>query len=471
MRTRRASDLRQAILSSIPRDPWQLDEPEPHYVYVPKAHIRALDPDNMLVVGGRGTGKSFWWNALLSEAARSVVIPIVPALARTRLVTLPGWSPDNRPDLPEFPDKDTIAQIRTSGVPARTLWRTVFLAQVAPDFFHEDSTWSGKVEWMTENPEVVARALREQDAAYIARGEKALVLFDALDRTADDWSEIRELTRGLLQLVLDLRGTRALRAKAFVRSDMLEDSVLTAFPDASKVLSGKVELSWSRLDLYALLWQYMGNAPEGAEQFRGLFPGWTQDASVHRMPELLRSEELIQRSVFAAIAGEAMGASKKRGVPYTWIHTHLADAHGIVTPRSFLTALRTAAEKATSFDTLDVKSIHAGVQQASQIRVDELVREDYPWTQDAMEALEGLQVPCDASELEDRWASRDVPAKLSDRKDGRTTRHDLSKLDGLRGALVDIGVLEPRPDGRFNIPDVYRVGFRMKRKGGVKAVF
>jgi hypothetical protein len=465
MRVRRAFDLRQAILSSIPKDPFQLDEPDPRYVYVPKAHIRALDPDNMLVVGGRGTGKSFWWNALLSEAARSVVTPMVPALGRTRLVVLPGWSPDNRP---EFPDKDTIAPIRASGVPARSIWRTVFLAQVAPDFFAEDSTWSDKVAWVTENPELVARALREQDAAYVARGEKALVLFDALDRTADDWGEIRELTRGLLQLVLDLRGTRALRAKAFVRSDMLEDSVLTAFPDASKVLSGKVELSWSRSDLYALLWQYMGNAPKSAEEFRGLYPGWTQDASVHRMPEALRDGEPAQRRVFAAIAGEAMGSSKKRGVPYTWIHTHLADAHGVVTPRSFLTALRTAAEQATYSGTLDVRSIHAGVQKASQIRVAELVGEDYPWTQDAMEALEGLQVPCNASDLEERWASKEVPEKLSDRKDGRTTRHDLSRLDGLRAALVDIGVLEPRSDGRFNIPDVYRVGFRMKRKGGVK---
>jgi hypothetical protein len=467
MNPRRYLGLRPAILSSIPQDPFQLDAPEPRYVFVPKAHVRALDPDNMLVVGGRGTGKSFWWNALLSQDAREVVTPMVPALGRTQIVALPGWSPDNRPEL--FPDKDTIAQIRGRGVPARSIWRTVFLALVAPDFFDESSTWDSKVDWVTKNPEQVARALRDQDAAYTARHEKALVLFDALDRTADYWGEIRELTKGLLQLILDLRGTRALRAKAFVRSDMLADSVLTAFPDASKVLSGKVELSWSHLDLYALLWQYMGNADNGADAFRRLCPGWTHDAGVYRMPETLRNDEATQRHVFSAIAGEAMGASKKRGIPYTWIHTHLSDAHGIVTPRSFLTALRTAAVQATSSDTLDVKSIHAGVQQASSIRVDELVREDYPWTQEAMEALEGLQVPCDADEMEDRWASKKVPEKLSVRSDGRTTRHDLSTLDGLRHALVDIGVLEQRRDGRFNIPDVYRVGFGMKRKGGIRA--
>lgn len=469
MSTSHASALRDAIRTSIPEDLFQLVEPDPRYVYVPRAHVRALDPDNMLVVGGRGTGKSFWWNALLSERARAVIAPSVPALQRTRVVALRGWSPDNRA---EFPDKDTIASLRAGGVAARTLWKTVFLAQVAPRLFEALPTWRGKVAWVDENPEDVARALREEDSARRASGETALVLFDGLDRTAERWEEMRELTKGLLQVVLDLRSTRALRAKAFVRNDVLDDAELTAFPDASKVLSGRVNLEWSHLELYALLWQYMGNADAGADVFRMLHPGWTATGGVHRMPEALRTEEQAQRRLFASIAGEAMGANKKRGIPYTWIQTHLADAHGVVTPRSFLTALRTAAGLATTDAprALDVKSIHAGVQQASKIRVDELVREDFPWTQEAMEALEGLRVPCDLAELDERWESKAVLTKLSARRDGRTTRRDLSKLDGLRGALLDIGVLETRPNGRFNIPDVYRVGFGMKRKGGVKAI-
>ena len=62
--------LRRAITSSIPHEPSQFDEVEPRFVYLPAAHTRALDLDNMLVVGMRGAGKSFWWYALQNETLR-----------------------------------------------------------------------------------------------------------------------------------------------------------------------------------------------------------------------------------------------------------------------------------------------------------------------------------------------------------------------------------------------------------------
>jgi hypothetical protein len=158
-------------------------------------------------------------------------------------------------------------------------------------------------------------------------------------------------------------------------------------------------------------------------------------------------------------------------LPYTWIPTHLGDANAVATPRSFLAAIRTAASETASGAprALEWRSIHIGVQKASQIRVIELA-EDFPWTKPAMEALEGLNVPCDRADLEGRWGRENVLTMIRNEPEGRINKGAKAGLAGLLRDLVDVGVLELRSDGRYNIPDVYRVGFRLKRRGGVRPV-
>lgn len=463
-----ASALREAILTSIPADPFQTREPDPRYVYVPRTHVRALDPDNMLVVGARGTGKSFWWHALLSEPARAALTGQTPSMQRGGLEVSAGWSEQSDAT---FPDMDTLASLRAAGLDARMIWRTILLYQLAPNIWQQRPSWKTRVDWVAENPEQVAERFRYCDADLAARNTRRLVLFDALDRTADAWADRRALLKGLLQLVLDLRSTRAIRAKVFVRDDMVQDPAVLAFPDASKVLGSRVELTWPRHELYGLLWQYMGNADQGAETFHGLGRGWTKDGDVHRMPEEIRTSDQLQRRVFAAIAGTAMGTNERRGLPFTWIPTHLGDAAGVATPRSFLAALRVAAEETPgdAARALDWRAIHGGVRKASEIRVIELA-EDFPWAKPAMEALEGLNVPCERGDLITRWTAKKVTQTIASQPEGRINKGARLGLPGLLKDLVDVGVLEVRPDGRYNIPDVYRVGFGLKRRGGVRPV-
>jgi hypothetical protein len=279
------------------------------------------------------------------------------------------------------------------------------------------------------------------------------------------------LLKGLLQLVLDLRSTRAIRAKVFVRPDMVEDPEVVAFVDASKVIGSRVELTWPRHELYGLLSQYMGNAAQGADAFRDLRDGWTEQNGVHKMPEALRSDETAQRALFGKIAGTAMGTNERRGLPFTWIPTHLGDASGIATPRSFLAALRTAAAETADGSSLalDWRSIHSGVRKSSEIRVAEL-GEDFPWTKPAMDALEGLVVPCARKELVNRWTARNVTRQLQELGAGEINKSARLGVQGLLRDLVEVGVLEVRSEDRYNIPDVYRVGFGLKRRGGVKPV-
>jgi hypothetical protein len=468
MITASPSGLREAILTSIPADPFQMSEPDPRFVYVPRTHVRALDPDNMLVVGARGTGKSFWWHALLSDAARATLTPQTPSMQRGPLKVSAGWSEQSSE---AFPDKDTLVALRAADLDARMIWKAILLFQLAPDHFQNLTSWKARVDWVAANPEEAAGLLRWCDGALAATSTRHLILFDALDRTADAWAARQGLLKGLLQLVLDLRSTRAIRAKVFIRDDMMQDPAVLAFPDASKVLGSRVDLTWPRQELYGLLWQYMGNARTGAAEFRSLAPVWQKLGEGYRMPDVLRTNDATQRRVFAQIAGEAMGTNERRGLPFTWIPTHLGDAAGVATPRSFLAALRTAADETASgaARALDWKSIHGGVRKASEIRVIELA-EDFPWTRPAMEALEGLNVPCDSKDLVARWTSKDVLRTIDAEPEGRINKGARRGLPGLLDDLVAVGVLEVRPDGRYNIPDVYRVGFGLKRRGGVRPV-
>jgi hypothetical protein len=253
---------------------------------------------------------------------------------------------------------------------------------------------------------------------------------------------------------------------------MIQDPEVLAFVDSSKVVGSRIELTWPRHELYGLLWQYMGNAFQGAAAFRRLHSGWKKDESgLFRMPDALRTNDQVQREVFAEVAGTAMGTNERRGLPFTWIPTHLGDANLVATPRSFLAALRTAADETNQASelALDWRSIHSGVRRASEIRVIEL-GEDFPWTKPAMEALEGLNVPCSRKDLVSRWTANSVMERIGGLSNGDRNKSATLGQQGLLNDLVEVGVLEVRSDGRYNIPDVYRVGFGLKRRGGVKPV-
>jgi hypothetical protein len=167
-----------------------------------------------------------------------------------------------------------------------------------------------------------------------------------------------------------------------------------------------------------------------------------------------------------------MGKDRRRGVPYVWSVSHLADGRGQTSPRSFLAAIRAAAED--SLDrygahpyALHYESIKRGVQKASEIRIDE-IQEDYPWVGLLSSPLEGLNVPADYSQIEERWKLRFSDGLNTLRGDRLPPLHLESGWAGTVEDLVRLGIFEVMKDGRINMPDLYRVGFGLGRKGGVK---
>ena len=458
-----AQKLREAILAA-PLETSNFGEtPQPGTLYVPPAHLKALRLDAHIVVGGRGTGKSFWTSALQSEQLRSFLGTATPELRGMDVRV--GFSIKEAINF--YPNPDVFSTFLAGGGEPFDLWRAVVLRWVAQRSGVDipSDSWATAVEWLKAQPESVARLMERP------RDWKGLILFDALDRTSTDWRQMDDIVRGLLRTILWLRPFSGLHAKVFLREDQAERTVFN-FPDASKLMATKADLTWARHDLHGLLWQRLANAPDNyGRRLRDICTSFAKDDAWIIAPEM-KVESEAQRRAFEALTGPWMGRDKRRGVPYTWSVGHLADGRGQTSPRSFLAAIRQAAED--SHDrypqhehALHYESIKRGIQKASEIRVQEMA-EDYPWVPSVLSALKGTNVPSEYPAVRLLWEQTfpDGPATVM--SGYLPAQHAERGWDGLRDDLQRLGLIEMKKDGRLDMPDLYRVGFGLGRKGGVK---
>jgi hypothetical protein len=477
-------EMRLALLEALPANDQTSSAParNPKFTYVPPSHARALDPENTIVEGMRGAGKSHWWAVLNTAEHRKYLASVFPDTRISGNIEISqGYGVGLSPNA--WPGKDTLASLVRTYEP-RHIWQAVIAVHAgfpAP-FSLNLGKWTDMVKWVSEHAEEYDNLLYQVDQELAQKHKVRLVLFDGLDRLANDWQGIRPLARALFQLALDLRSTRALRLKLFVRPDMLEDREIRAFPDFSKLK--KIALTWRRVDLYALLFHCLGNADTHGKMFRDgcqkMFNGqWRRDegSDAWLVPNDLRTDEALQRDVFHAIAGPAMGKGPRRGFPYTWLPNHLIDGRDQVSPRSFVAALRHAVQKdETPADwpyALHYKAIQAGVQDASQIRVTEITQEDYPWVESLMQPLKGnITVPCYPEDITSLWIkNKTIDNLLNNQISGDVKLpppHLGDRESGVLQDLEDLGVIQRMGDDRIQMPDVYRIAFGFGRRGGVK---
>lgn len=461
--------LREAILAASLETSSYGEEPKMGTLYIPPSHLKALRLDAHVVVGGRGVGKSFWTAALLSENLRPVIGSALPELEGIDVRI--GFG--NRENIEHYPNADSFASMLNKNIEAYDIWRSTVLRWVAKNngITIPQDTWEHTVTWLKQEPEKAAHLMQLQ------RTWRGLIVFDALDRTSNDWRQMDDIVRGLLRTILWLKSFPSLYAKVFLREDQAERTVFN-FPDASKLISTKLELTWARHDLHGLLWQRLINAPgHSGDCLRELCESVTISRLVTKNavwypPDEMKRESETQRQAFEKLAGPWMGKDKRRGVPYTWSVSHLADGRGQTSPRSFLAAIRQAAEDSNErypqYEyVLHYESIKRGIQQASEIRVFE-VAEDYPWVRDVLSSLKGMNVPCEYEAIVSCWrdAFPEGPQRIHTNR--LPAQHVERGWDGIRDDLQRLGLIETKKDGRIDMPDLYRVGFGLGRRGGIK---
>ncbi|HZF86969.1 hypothetical protein [Streptomyces sp.] len=464
------------------------DGPDLRRLFTPSSHRLALDPDVTVVRGARGTGKTYWAKALTDPELREVAARsyMMPRLRRVRVTT--GFRTGGNSETP-YPGKRKIARLLRDVVGPDgydIFWHAIVMMALDVPEIASIPDWPDRIRWAAANEDAYDDALGKADREARDSGETRVLLFDALDHLHADRTTADRLVSALFQVALELRlTTGALRAKIFVRPDMY-DSAPKTFPDASKLGANAADLTWSRENLYGLLFHRLGNHPSTeAEKFRAQYGKWeVQGEGRFIAPVDLIADEKCQEQAFISLAGPYMGTDRRKGHTFTWVPNHLQDGKGRVSPRTWLLALRTAADLTAARYAMQPYPLHyealrESLHEASRVRVNEL-KEDIGWAAAAIGQLEGEQVPMEPSHVRFLWEQGGLTGILRDMaaadegaegpeggREGGSGPRDADDLFALIEELVDLGVLTKRTSGALDLPDVYRLAFNIGRKGGV----
>lgn len=452
-------------------------------VFAPTAHSKALDPATTLVLGARGAGKSFWASVLYNEDTRRLAADLYPRLGLDRLQVQIGFGGVNRAGV----SKSVIDQLVPRGqekFAADRFWQAVIAGAALEVTEPNQKHAPANILERFANPEDWDDAMAEIDDNLTSRGETLLIVFDALDAVSEDWGRLSGLIDALMRSVWNLRGFNAIRAKLFMRPDQLSELTLR-FVELPKLRSGAAKLGWRQADLYGLMFARLAFDEEAGAAFARFLVSCDLGRPPEKQEELrtwkLSNNESQQQKLFEAMAGIFMGAGPRKGKTFDWPYNHLADGLGDVTPRSFLILMQNAAERSQSRDAgaliLMPQTIREGLREASKVRIEQLNTE-YPWIKRVLQPLAGLRVPAEPQVFFDAWtenATVEAAVKIARKENalppvlvGSSRKHDLSDREpDLAERLTKMGVLIGRPDGRYDMPDLFRVGAALLKKGGV----
>lgn len=442
-------------------------------VFLPAGHRGVLDLRRQLVVGERGMGKSFWTHALSNKDIRDklAVYYRFPELKSTEVRI--GFNGSDKKQV-LAPTVDELAEIRQQSIGTPDLiWKALLLRIVEDMLGRRIDTLAATIGLLQQQPSRYSDTLSQLDDQLAGKRQNLLVVFDALDRLAQDWSTIRELTRALLRLAIGLQSFTSIRAKIFMRVDMFSDREIFRFQDSSKIKNDHVSLVWQPEELYGLVLFEILRNPDGQPALNLLAEQTDTLAALPINGEDSRLHVSKQRRLVHALAGEFMGSNKKRGLVYTWVPLHLSDAANNCSPRTFLAAWKEAAERvpAPADRAIDHLGLLDGVRSASQSRLNELY-EDYEWIRPSLEALKRQFVPMLRSQLFQLWEEHHVLQAIESSTYGEVSKTpagltDSLGLEALLEAMKSVAVMDERSNGKINVPDIYRVEAGILRKGGV----
>lgn len=467
-----------AIPSDVSNDAIGTRAPKIDDMFAPEAHAAALDPDNAIVVGARGAGKSFWSGVLGNQATKEAAALAYPRLGLDKVLVEFGYTgvPGGKGLARDVIDSLKADETEES---ARVFWWATIL-RAAYYYRREKSPKFSSLIALARDWEERGEFLDRLNSDLEASGNKLLIVYDALDTISTSWSGRRLLTEALLEIVWALRGYPEIAPKLFVRPDQIDDSSLR-FVELPKLRAGAIRLLWSGTDLYGLFFARIGLAKLVEAQAAVTTLLSEINLVIPTRDDVLQGswtpawDELTQRQLMEQLAGPFMGSGTygyKKGRTYDWPLSHLADAHDEVTPRAFLGLLIGAAKTAGIGDdkVFTPEGIRHGLRTASQNRVDQL-HQEFPWIKGVLAPLDGLLLPQDSKAVFKVWKAAKTVATL--KQDAKKLGYlfpipdsTQNEEEGLLTALRQIGVMLVRKDERVDMPDLYRVAARLLKKGG-----
>ncbi len=457
----------------------------PKTFYPVTEHLRMLDPDVVLVVGPRGSGKTEIFRILtdtdllgaISAVAEGVRLP--PAKKTEWLKGFPlGRDGFDAGGLRRFLGNENGSEAMQG------LW-FAYLVRLVRDHLQGEATG---LESLLNAPGGAASQVYEawqgaEDKPLLAldrlderlerEGRYLFVAYDELDTLGgEDWEAMATGVRGLVAFwAAYARRWRRIRPKIFLRTDLFDRFAVSGGADLAKLAAGRVELSWSDRQLYAMLLRRIANTSERlADYLRGRQTGieWREDRSLGLIPALKRWTDA--RPIIERMVGPHMGASARKGLSYRWPLAHIRDGRGRAVPRPLVRLFEEAAriekdspQSVSGMRILHPTSLRKAIDRVSSEHVDH-ARDEWSWIDGIKGRLSGLQVPVERKEVEGRLASEGTWSTAS----GGERKPPFEDPRTLLDYLVEVGILRERSDGRIDAADLFLYGLGLRRKGGVR---
>lgn len=447
-------------------------------LYAPDTHASALAPSTPIVIGSRGTGKSFWAGALKKPDTKAAASKAYPKLRLDLLDVAFGYTGISGPDGISSDALNGLVKENATANDAKNFWWATILKaiDIADGKNPRNLSWYISIAADWENRET---KLQAADDKKRKQGRTVLVIYDALDTVASTWPRRKLLTEALLEVVWNMRAYTNLKVKAFFRPDQIDDESLR-FIELPKLKTGAVRLNWTGVDLYGLLFARLlfGNNNSSSSTFNQLLKSLKIETAT-RAQVLSRTwsvayDAKYQANVMNALAGVYMASGThgfKKGKTYDWPIKHLADAFQEVTPRSFLGLMRSAAEhsaKTGADSVLTPESIRHGLRAASRTRVDQL-HQEFLWIKGVLAPLAGLLLPLEEDMVYQAWRQAGTIKELTTNAVASgylpPYPNKTGKEKDLFEAMQRIGVMFRRKDERIDMPDLFRVAAKLLKKG------
>lgn len=483
------NERRQELVQALSLRAERAEDNDPRVILPIQEHLRAFEPEVVLVVGDRGAGKTQLKRALETPEVRDALLRVAPGIRAPtgRMEWFQAW-----PLGTDGPDSNAWSRFHESTTHPREdgvgVWLAYLLRTMRGRLHPDDRDRCSAVldaqgvdaaavlSTYRSCGVAVTAALDALDRELAAKDEWYFVAYDELDTVViEDWKAMGFVIGSLVSFwAAYSRRWRRIRPKIFLRSDFYKHHRDVAGADVAKIAGNRVELQWSDKNLYGALIKHILNKKDGdgdhslREYFARAVKDSSDDPVLGRIPRL--GKAIDAKPFVDRLISEFMGANKGKGLAFRWILDHLRDGNGSALPRSLVMLVEHAAEKerdhprATGAHLLHHTSVRNALDAVSEAYVEQAESHELRWLKGLASRLQkDRAVPWHRSELLELLKA-DFDGTWSSNGDARPPG---ASAEELVTNLVALGVLRQRTNDTFDVPDLYLHGLGLTRKGGV----
>lgn len=442
-------------------------------------HLKAFDPSVLLVLGNRGSGKSYLFQAVTSHDLAGDLRRLVPnAKIPEKALWIEGFTNGGK-SRPET--RSLIEHFKRAPESAQDFWLAALIRSLGAQLSQTQQTrtlmalpgamiqpW---LDAVARDRDSLIDLLDTLDEYLLKEGKIAFIGYDELDTLVDEDPERSgHALTGLIAFWARLhRRWKALRPKLFLRTDLYRKYSTKGGADLAKLSANRVEIRWSDVQLHGVLFKQILNL--GSEDWGTYLKLKSAGKDDERLGKLLSMKSAKDfEPAYVALIGKYMGEGPRKGLSYRWPIEHVRDGLDSAHPRALIELILEAAKlqsgtlppklqagTTSSQPLLQPLHIRRALSHVSQIHVSN-VSSVWPWMERLKEITHGQTTPMERANwlqlIESKWDSWGTPPN----------RDAESFLD----ELLEIGVLRSRAQDKLDASELYSDGLGLRRRGGVR---